>query len=357
MSLSPSNDERVMGILIVDDYADNRFPLKSLLESAGYCHIRTADSAADAFAQLGLADGSVAEPGIDVILMDVMMPGIDGIEACRRIKQVDRFRDLAVLMVTSQTGSRDLEAAFLAGATDYITKPVNVVELLARLRSALTLKRAMDGRKGREQDLLRVTRQLEEANRKLARQSSLDGLTEIGNRRAFDDFLDRAWRTAYRRGEPVALVMIDIDFFKDYNDTFGHQRGDECLKQVAAVLSTVLHRPSDFIGRYGGEEFAAVLAETDVRGAAVVAETLRSRIQELLLVHQGFTTPQRVTISLGVAAAVPRGSAQATQLVAAADAALYAAKHGGRNRVVVAPPLGAGLRPPKGHTPPLSNSD
>jgi diguanylate cyclase (GGDEF)-like protein len=215
----------------------------------------------------------------------------------------------------------------------------------------LALKREMDRRKSREAELLQVTRLLEEANEKLLRLSSLDGLTEVANRRAFDEFLSRAWRYAVRRSAPLSLVLVDIDHFKEYNDTHGHQRGDDCLKQVAQTLSHALQRPTDLVARYGGEEFAVVLPDTDTRGAAVVAETLRARVEQLRVAHADSSLDERVTISLGVATTTPTLQTAPQSLVAAADRALYQAKHEGRNRVRAAdlppPASGAGDTPPK----------
>jgi diguanylate cyclase (GGDEF)-like protein len=325
-----------MSVLIVDDSADNRDPLRSILERAGFTNILIADSAAAAFQRLGMNNSACDHTSIDVILMDIMMPQMDGIEACRRIKAVSWLRDIPIIMVTSVADSREVASAFSAGAMDYITKPVNVVELLARVHSARALKREMDCRKTREEELLAVTRQLEAANQKLERLSQLDGLTEIANRRSFDSFLDRAWRQAIRSSTPLSLIMIDIDHFKNYNDTYGHQRGDECLKQVACALNQVLHRPTDFLARYGGEEFAAVLSDTDLRGAEVVASSLHAHVDELNIPHEFSPSVDHVTLSLGVASGFPYRTQSQQALIYAADLALYQAKHEGRNRIRIA---------------------
>jgi diguanylate cyclase (GGDEF)-like protein len=322
-----------MSILIVDDSADNRLPLQAILLKAGYPEIRTAESAGDALQQLGVNDPMAGPSSVDVILMDIMMPHMDGIEACRRIKAVGRLRDIPVIMVTSQSEGKDIDGAFTAGAADYIVKPINIVELLARVRSALSLKREMDCRKQREEDLVRLTRQLEEANQKLERLSSVDGLTEIANRRFFDSMFGQAWRYAQRQASPLSLILIDIDHFKDYNDSFGHLSGDECLKKVAEALSATLHRPADLVARYGGEEFVVLLGDTDAKGAAVVAELLRVRVEALRMPQAPAADRPHVTISLGVATVVPHPALGAQQLIAAADRALYQAKRDGRNRL------------------------
>lgn len=261
---------------------------------------------------------------------------MDGREACRIIKSAEYLQDIPVITVTSLTEIEHLEKAFAAGATDYITKPVNKVELLARIRSALKLKYEMDRRKAREQKLLEVTSQLEEAVKKLNRLSSLDGLTGIANRRHFDDYIVSEWARGRRNARPLSLILADIDFFKAYNDTYGHQAGDECLKAVARTLQNVLNRPGDLACRYGGEEFAVVLPETPGNGAVSIAKTMCSRVESMGIVHKKSQTSNYVTISLGVATILPTSDLSPAQLISAADRALYDAKREGRNRVKTA---------------------
>ncbi len=327
-----------MSILIVDDSPDDRLLLQSILESTGYGDVYVADSARAAFQVLGIDGSGSRAVSVDLILMDIMMPEMDGIEAVRQIKAVDQFREIPIIMVTAKSDPVDLQLAFAAGAMDFICKPLNKVELLTRVRSVLRLVHEINRRKARETELLEVMRQLEEANHMLLRLSRLDGLTGVTNRRQFDDYLDQEWRRALRENMPLSLVMLDIDGFKDYNDAHGHQAGDECLKQVAGAISRALNRPGDLVARYGGDEFVMILPGTPGEGALRVAETMREKVQSLGLSRSNHSLKECVTISLGVATLYPTRDTSPSALVAAADQALYQAKQSGRNRVAQAQP-------------------
>jgi two-component system, chemotaxis family, response regulator WspR len=179
------------------------------------------------------------------------------------------------------------------------------------------------------------THQLEQANHDLRRLSYLDGLTGIANRRHLEEVLDLEWRRACRAGTALSLVMIDIDFFKPFNDTYGHQRGDDCLILIANTLRNGLNRPGDMVARYGGDEFMLLIPETDAQGVAELAEALRARVEAMEILHESSFADKVVTISLGVATDYPTRGFSSSEVIAAADEALYQAKEEGRNQVAL----------------------
>ncbi len=329
-----------MKILIVDDSRHIQMQIKIFLHSGGYSDLLLASSAAQAYHHLGLDNHIETRLGVDLILLDIIMPDINGIETCRMLKSIQHTRDIPVIMVTGDTTDKSLQEAFEVGAADYITKPLKKVELLARVGAALRLKQETDARKTREQELLQLTTLLEDTNKKLQlsnealqRMVNVDGLTGLANRRYFDQFLVKEWRRAVRLSHQMSLIMIDIDFFKSYNDTYGHQQGDDCLKEVAKALNAPLKRPLDLVARYGGEEFVVLLPDTDAEGVRNVAVLLQKSVADLQISHQGSSLNQLVTISSGVTTMFPERGDSHEMLVMYADKALYQAKAEGRNCV------------------------
>lgn len=280
-----------------------------------------------------------------IILQDLVMPEIDGMMLVRFYRANPASRDVPIIVLSTKDDPSIKSEAFSNGANDYLVKLPDKVELIARIRAHSRSYMAQAERDAAYQALRDLQRQLEnsnaqleESNRELHRLSSLDGLTGIANRRQFDKMLDQEWQRALRNCTELSLIMIDIDYFKLYNDTYGHQAGDDCLKTVALALDRIVHRPSDVVARYGGEEFALVLPETDAQGALRVAEKMRDTVARLNVRHEASKVTNRITLSIGVATMSPRGGDNPDILLAASDDALYRAKHAGRNRIEVARP-------------------
>lgn len=323
-----------MSILVVDD--SNfilRFIKHVLTVEADYSNVITVKSGEEALAYLQQNEQYM---DVNLILMDVFMQGHTGISVCQTIKSDPVINHIPVMIMTSDTSEERLQEAFNAGAVDYLVKPIRKVELLARVKSVLKLKEEMDKVKNREKELLELKSKLEIANRELSRLVAIDGLTGIPNRRFFDDTLKQEWRTAHDEGSSLSLIMMDIDCFKMYNDTYGHQMGDACLQKVSTALGAALKGSLDIVARYGGEEFVAILPNTELRKAVNVAEKIRLAISNLKIPHSTSPVDEVVTISLGVATLAPKhlGVMAWPILLEGADKALYEAKARGRNRVV-----------------------
>jgi len=306
-----------MKALVVEDTATSQAVICHLLERMGIQPIQARDGSK------GIALFEQERP--DLILLDIILPGIDGFEVARRIRGMEKPGQWTpIIFLTALTKDEDLERGIEAGGDDYLSKPVSEVVLGAKVRA---MQRIIQMR----YSLLVLTSKLDSTNRELTRLSAVDGLTGIANRRQFDEALAREWRRCLRAGEPLSLLMCDVDFFKQYNDGYGHQAGDECLKRVAETLRSKLRRPADIVARYGGEEFAAILPDTNMEGAMLVAEAMRAGVQALAQPHEN-TSAGVVTVSLGVAALVPQRMDGMSGLVSAADWALYEAKRRGAQR-------------------------
>ncbi len=290
-------------ILIVDDEPVNIRVLVELLKDRYDLRIATNGERA-------LAITRSDEPP-DLILLDVVMPGIDGFEVCRRLKADSRTARIPVIFITGNTGEQEEILGFQAGAVDYVTKPFSQVVVRARVNTHAELKRC--------QDILEC-------------QSYCDSLTGIANRRHYEETFPMMWNYACRNRTPLACIMIDFDDFKKYNDLYGHQAGDDCLKRVATALNTLTRRKIDLLVRYGGEEFCCLLPNTDLTGALQVAETFRRAVLDLRITHEGSQTGAVLSISQGIAVlAAASHTLTPDLLIKNADLALYEAKAAGRN--------------------------
>jgi diguanylate cyclase (GGDEF)-like protein len=321
-----------LAILVINRNSEEVSEIDRVLREGGFVQVQHAASIEEAYEMLGIEGNHIGLPGIDVelILME-MMEELAGAQACRKIREFYQYADLPVIILSETLNQEALQLAFAFGAADFLTKPVREFELLARIRSALRLKHEIDRRKARERELLEVTRQLGDVNSVLTRLSYIDSLTNTANRRCFDNTLGQEWRRAARTERIISMLMIDVDYFKRFNDTYGHQAGDECLKAVASALKLTIRRPGDLLARYGGEEFAVILPETPLVGAESVAESLRKSIEDLKIAHRQSSVSPYVTISIGAACIFPKRTTPSQYLTKGADDALYEAKEAGRN--------------------------
>ncbi len=267
-----------------------------------------------------------------VILQDLVMPGVDGFTLVRFFRADPDTANIPIIVLSSREDPRDKSRAFETGASDYLVKLPDKIELIARIRAHSRSFRAQQERDEAYRALETLKQELELKNAELAQLSMQDGLTGIANRRRFDQVLLMECGRARREKTALSLLLMDVDFFKKYNDAYGHQAGDDCLKRVAGALASALRRPADLAARYGGEEFALVLPLTTLEGATHVAEIVRATIETLEIPHTQSTVAKHVTLSLGVVSSESGGACAPADLIAAADLALYAAKRSGRNR-------------------------
>ena len=291
-------------VLVVDDSPDELLLVSGLLHD--YYDVKIANNGEKA---LKIA----ADHPPDLILLDVMMPGMDGLEVCKRLKRNPLTEKIPVIFVTAKNEECDEELGLNLGAVDYIAKPFSIPIALARIRNHIRLKQQTD---------------------MLESMSLADALTKMPNRHRLDATINAEWKRATREQTQLSMLMIDIDYFKQYNDEYGHSAGDACLQTVAAVLMAGVSRPGDLVARYGGEEFVVILSETDLEAAAHIAKRLCKCIRDLKLPHSHSGVEPYVTVSIGCATIIPSREASSPKaLFDEADKMLYKAKNSGRNRV------------------------
>lgn len=288
-------------ILIVDDERINIDLLNGLLKSDYKIMVATNGEQAIKAAATGKPE---------LILLDIVMPGIDGYEVCRRLKSMAATQSIPIIFITAMGDVENETMGFALGAVDYISKPFSSAVVKARVGVHMKLKRNGD---------------------LLENLASMDTLTEVPNRRAFDQARAQEWARSLRDGLPISFVMIDVDKFKQYNDNYGHGAGDECLVRIARALNGCVQRPGDFLARYGGEEFAAILINTQADGALSMAKRFHDAVAALEIPHAFSSAGPRVSISVGVATAIPAAGMTPEMLSEAADKMLYLAKDAGRS--------------------------
>ncbi|MYM66561.1 diguanylate cyclase [Pseudoduganella sp. FT55W] len=432
---------RDAAILIVDDAPENLGALRKMMVEQGYqTFVATSGERALKIARR-------VHP--DLILLDIMMPGMDGYETCRQLKSQASTQRIPIIFMSARTDTEDVVAGFDIGAVDYISKPLRMPEVCARVRTQLQIRSKSETHEEQAERLRTIVNNMAEgllifeadgriqmtnpacdkylgyqleplAGRSitellnplvaqeyldyfaryaaapqtahnhgtreviirhrngssvcmdltltpmylrqplfigllhdithhkqsedaLQRAAMVDPLTKIANRRHFDSFLEKEWQRAMRSGQPLSLVVLDVDHFKLYNDTLGHPAGDACLQQVAQAIASHALRPTDLAARYGGEEFVLLFAETDGDSAYLLAESIRAHIESLQIPHPRSTTSAWLTVSIGVATIHPHQLDNTESLFVAADRAMYVAKEGGRNQVQATKTGGASL--------------
>jgi two-component system, chemotaxis family, response regulator WspR len=339
-------------ILVVDDNDSNRQLLHRHLLRHGYQNILLAEGGRQAVEQF-------SQKSIDLVMLDIQMPDIDGYEVLNYMKSYESLAQIPVIMISALDDINSVVRCIEMGADDYLSKPFNHVLLEARVSACLERKRLKDYNELQKLELaaanqkfsiannqleetnIRLTetnrileterKELEEANQKLGQIANLDGLTGIPNRRYFDHILTRELLISWEKRELFCLIMFDIDFFKQFNDTYGHLVGDDCLRRVAKLASETVHRPRDQVARYGGEEFAVILPSTDEVGARAIAEKIRVGIEELQIRHAKSKVSKYVTVSLGVYCVRLTDQLEPNQMIIKADEALYRSKKTNRN--------------------------
>ncbi|HEX2123187.1 MAG TPA: diguanylate cyclase [Thermoanaerobaculia bacterium] len=299
---------RTFTIAIVDDDAAIRRLVRLFLHRAGYetFECTTGDE----------AEKALFERRWDLAILDRRLPDIDGLQLAEKLKANADFRPRYIIMLTGEDEQEDKIEGLESGADDYITKPFQYRELLARIRAG--------------QRIVTLQTELMETNKRLELLSITDGLTKLHNHRYFQDELGRAFEESQRYGRPLSLAMIDLDYFKKVNDTYGHAVGDDVLKSAAALFRDSV-RSTDLVARYGGEEFAVMMPETELDDGITFAEKIRGLVETTPFQTQA--GPLEATVSIGVASVPHTRIATAKELIVAADKALYRAKKNGRNQV------------------------
>ncbi len=297
-----------MNILVVDDNKFIRQVVSAMIVDSGHVAI-IADGHKQALTELN-------KDTIDLVLMDIEMPEVNGFQLTKMMREVHP-QWFPIIFLSSNDSEDFLIKGIDAGGDDYLTKPVKQVILSAKIRAM--------------ERIAKMKGSLERANKQLEILSSIDPLTQTLNRRGLEDVLANAWQVNERQKGELSILMLDIDFFKPYNDNYGHPQGDKCLVQVAETLSENLNRSTDFLARYGGEEFIVVLPFTSADGARFIAKELNFALLSQKIKHEYSSVLPYVTASIGIATTAVNGAVNATELIKQADIALYKAKEEGRN--------------------------
>jgi two-component system chemotaxis family response regulator WspR len=320
-------DEYVVKVLLVDDQIMIGEAVRRALAKQPDMEFHYCRNSAEA-----ITSAETIKP--TVILQDLVMPDIDGLTLVRRYRANRLTKDIPIIVLSTKEEPTIKSEAFALGANDYLIKLPDAIELIARIRHHSKAYLNQLQRDAAYLALHDSQRKLMEINIELQRLTNVDGLTGLSNRRYFNEYMEAQWKLAIRAQSPLSVLMIDVDNFKLYNDTYGHLAGDEVLKRVASAMQRSFARPTDLTARFGGEEFVVILPSTPIDPLPRLGETLLCNVEELRIPHTASTVGEYVTISVGGAATVPRKGESFLHLIEVADAALYEAKESGKNRVV-----------------------
>ena len=320
------NDENAVMVLLVDDQAMIGEAIRRALANEPTIGYHFCSDPHQAVAQ-------AIQIKPTVIIQDLVMPGVDGLALVRAYRANPVTADIPIIVLSTKDDGMIKSSSFAAGANDYLVKLPDSIELIARLKYHSRSYQMQLQRDEAHRALRESQQQLMEINLVLQRLMNSDGLTGLSNRRHFDEYLEMEWRRAMREQSQLSLLMIDVDYFKAYNDSFGHLKGDEVLHQVATAIRGGCSRPSDLPARYGGEEFAMVLPSTSSGGARLVAEKIRRSVEAMGIPHTSPTENSVLTVSIGLATMMPQQNEEHRMLIQSADRALYQAKNAGRNQV------------------------
>ncbi|OQY32748.1 MAG: diguanylate cyclase response regulator [Spirochaetaceae bacterium 4572_59] len=325
----------LINLLIVDDRHENLLTLESLLDHPDF-NIIKADSGSQALEKM-------LENDIALILLDVFMPDMNGYETAELMRSNKRTKHIPIIFVTAELAERDhIFKGYDAGAVDYLMKPIAPQVLQSKVgifleihRQKLELEKKTRELNAKVRELEELQQQLKEKNKQLKTISTIDALTGIYNRRYFNEMIEMEWSRSKRNGSLLSLILMDIDHFKTYNDTYGHSAGDNALKAVAKAISIPLKRKIDTIARYGGEEFIAILPEIGQEGVLELGKKMMESVRNMKLEHKGSPVKDYLTISMGIHSVVPDDNINSIDVINAADKALYLAKDSGRDCIIV----------------------
>jgi diguanylate cyclase (GGDEF)-like protein len=321
-------------ILIVDDKPTDIQILSKILTEEGYI-VREALNGK-------IALRSIQTNPPDLIILDILMPKMNGYEVCEKLKSDEKHKRIPIVFLTVLNEAIDKVKAFNLGCADYISKPFELEEVIIRIKNQLLIQQQQEQLIFQNlalQEEIRREKQLKKyllsAIQELERLSMIDSLTKIPNRYHFDQYLEQEWCRLMREQLPLSLILCDIDYFKNYNDYYGHLAGDHCLTDVAQLLSRCVKRATDLLARYGGEEFAIILPNTPMEGAIQMGKLMLSIVEQAKIPHQASLVKPYVTVSLGVNSLIPNGNNSIEQLIKQTDEALYRSKEKGRNQITV----------------------